>query len=208
MNILPTICRGNLKEGKSKRRQDRRLLQLARPEKSITWLLKVQKQNLSPVTYDWESCPYPSPELSSVFLWTVRRGKAELNSCRAKVISEHAMQYREEVWEKARTHSYDYKRMMGAWGKGTRFYMCRAANLIDLPELLISPAVKLCKCNTSENETLHLSWTPEIPDCGMGALKPLQQAVHTQQENGKLQPAFTLRADFMSVLGRAELNGM
>lgn len=53
-----------------------------------------------------------------------------------------------------------YKRMMETWGKGTSFYLCGGANLIDSPELLISlisPAVKLCKCNTSENETLHLS---------------------------------------------------
>ena len=172
MNTLSTIWREKLKVGKSKRRQDRRLLQPAR-QKSITWLLKVQKQNLSPVTYDWGSCPYPSPWLSSVFLWIVHRGAAEWSSCRAKAVSEHAMQYGEEVWEKARTHSCDYERMMGAWGKGTSFYLCRGANLINLPELLISPAVKLCQRNTSENETLHLSWTLEIPDCGMGALEPL-----------------------------------
>lgn len=42
----------------------------------------------------------------------------------------------------------------------------------------------------------------------MGALKPLQQGVHTQQENGQLQLTLTLQANFMSVLGKVELNDM
>lgn len=59
--------------------------------------------------------------------------------------------------EKSQNPRNGYKRMMGAWGKGASFYLCRGTNLFDLPELLIPSAVKLCKCNTFENETLHLS---------------------------------------------------
>lgn len=33
------------------------------------------------------------------------------------------------------------KRMMGAWGKGPSLYLCRGTNLLDLPELLLPPAV-------------------------------------------------------------------
>lgn len=57
--------------------------------------------------------------------------------------------------EKSQSQRNGYNRMMGAWGKGANFHLCRGANLFELPELLISPVVTLCKCNTSKNEILH-----------------------------------------------------
>lgn len=80
--------------------------------------------------------------------------------------------------------------MMGAWGKEASFYLCKGTNLFDLPELPISPAVKLCKCNTFENETLPLSWILETPDCGVERFQSLETFLAgNPHPAGKWEPA-------------------
>lgn len=106
-----------------------------------------------------------------------------------------------EVWERARTEGMVIR---GWWGPGERelvFICAEAQTYLIYLSYWISPDVKLCKCNTFENETLHLSWTLETPDCGV-EWEPWNLLAGSPQQAGKWEAAAysSLQADFAFVL--------